>query len=144
MPASSLVALPQLFAWSRPTFDAGILLTCTITGMLVLSDFVASIMAIEKTIGGDTNRRSYDRGATFTGIADIMAGVGATMGFVLYHRHVAVHFSRTRGTASRGQAARHPGPAGRSPRVPVKRRLLGNSGIKLNFIVFNNKVEVVY
>lgn len=79
-----LVQMPQLFAWGRPTFDAGIVLTSIMTGLLVLSNLVASILAMEKTIGEKLSRRVYDRGVTFTGLADIMAGAGATVGFVPY------------------------------------------------------------
>lgn len=76
--------LPALFAWGRPTFDPGIVFTSVMTGILVLSNLVASILAMEKTIDKKFTPRVYDRGVCFTGIADIMAGAGATVGFVPY------------------------------------------------------------
>lgn len=84
--STAAVALPELFAWGPPTFDAGIILTSVLTGLLVLSNLVASILAMERVLGNNClpQRRTYDRGVTFTGISDIMAGLGATIGFVPY------------------------------------------------------------
>lgn len=79
-----MVKVPGLFAWGTPTFDSGIILTSVMTGLLVLSNLVASILAMEKTIGREFPRRVYNRGVIFTGLADIMAGAGATVGFVPY------------------------------------------------------------
>ncbi|MCL6636234.1 MAG: purine/pyrimidine permease, partial [Peptococcaceae bacterium] len=81
----AVVALPGLFAWGRPTFDAGIVLTSVLTGILVLSNLVASILAMERVLDHCQPQRStYDRGVMFTGISDILAGIGATVGFVPY------------------------------------------------------------
>jgi len=79
---AGLFRWPQLFAWGRPTFDGGIVITCVFTGLLVLSNLVASILAMEKTIGREASRPVYDRGVALTGVADILAGAGATVGFV--------------------------------------------------------------
>jgi len=83
---TATVALPELFAWGPPTFDAGIILTSVLTGLLVLSNLVASILAMERVLGNNCSpqRRTYDRGVTFTGISDLLAGLGATVGFVPY------------------------------------------------------------
>jgi len=78
------VALPRVFAWGPPTFDPGIVLTSVLTGLLVLSNLVASILAMERVLGVELSRRAYDRGVAFTGLADILAGLGATVGFVPY------------------------------------------------------------
>ncbi|OAT85902.1 xanthine permease [Desulfotomaculum copahuensis] len=77
-----LIQWPSLFAWGRPTFDAGIVVTCVLTGLLVLSNLVASVLAMERTIGREASRRVYDRGVAFNGLADILAGAGATVGVV--------------------------------------------------------------
>lgn len=79
-----IIKVPGLFAWGMPTFDPGIIFTSIITGLLVLSNLVASILAMEKTIGREFPRRVYNRGVAFTGLADIMAGAGAVVGFVPY------------------------------------------------------------
>ncbi len=78
------VKMPELFAWGPPTLDAGIVFTCVVTGLLVSSNLVASILAMEKTLGRRFPGRVYNRGVVFTGVADIMAGAGSTVGFVPY------------------------------------------------------------
>ncbi|MGB9803292.1 uracil-xanthine permease family protein [Desulfofundulus sp.] len=87
---SGVFELPRLFAWGTPTFDAGIIITSVVTGLLVLSNLVASILAMEKTVGRKVPRQAYDRGVVLTGAADIMAGVGATVGFVPFSAGAAM------------------------------------------------------
>lgn len=81
---SEIISVPGIFAWGAPTLDPGIIFTCVLIGMLVLSNLVASILAMEKTIGREFPGRVYSRGVVFTGLADIMAGVGSVVGFVPY------------------------------------------------------------
>jgi len=80
----SIIALPQVFAWGEPTFDIGITLTCILTGLLVLSNLVASILAMERVLEVKLPKKSYDRGVAMTGFADVLSGFGATVGFVPY------------------------------------------------------------
>lgn len=81
---SHVLRVPEVFAWGTPTIDAGVLFTSVVTGLLVLSNLVASILAMEKTIGRELPGKVYNRGVIFTGVADIMAGLGSTVGFVPY------------------------------------------------------------
>ncbi|NMA51738.1 MAG: purine/pyrimidine permease, partial [Peptococcaceae bacterium] len=87
---SSIIALPQVFAWGEPTFDFGIILTCILTGLLVLSNLVASILAMERVMEVKLPEKSYDRGVAMTGFADVLSGFGATVGFVPYSAGAAM------------------------------------------------------
>ncbi len=80
----AIFQLPTLFAWGTPTIDPGVIIVAVLTGLLVLSNEVASIAAMERTLNTKVPPKSYNRGVTFTGIADIMAGAGATIGVVPY------------------------------------------------------------
>ncbi len=82
--SEAIVALPGLFAWGAPTFDPGIVFVSVLTGLLVLSNLVASILAMERVLNIELPQKSYNRGVVFTGFADILAGLGATVGFVPY------------------------------------------------------------
>lgn len=88
--AAGFLQLPRFFAWGLPTFDPGIVMTSVMTGLLVLSNLVASILAMEKTIGQKISRQTYDRGVTLNGVADIMAGIGATVGLVPFSAGAAL------------------------------------------------------
>lgn len=80
----AVVALPQIFAWGPPTFDPGIVFISVLTGLLVLSNLVASILAMERVLKIELPQKAYNRGVVCTGIADMLAGLGATVGFVPY------------------------------------------------------------
>lgn len=82
--SDALITLPELFAWGTPTFDPGVVFVSVLTGLLVLSNLVASILAMERVLDSELPRKSYNRGVAFTGFADILAGLGATVGFVPY------------------------------------------------------------
>lgn len=82
--SDALITLPELFAWGKPTFDLGVVFVSVLTGLLVLSNLVASILAMERVLDMELPRKSYNRGVAFTGFADILAGLGATVGFVPY------------------------------------------------------------
>lgn len=84
------IVLPELFAWGPPTFDSGVVLACVLTGLLVLSNLAASIMAMEKALGVELPPDTYNRGVSLTGVADILAGAGATVGFVPYSAGAAM------------------------------------------------------
>ncbi len=79
-----LMQFPALFAWGMPTVDPGILLVCVLTGILVLSNLVASIIAMERTLEVKLQPKAYNRAVAFTGIADVLSGLGATVGVVPY------------------------------------------------------------
>ncbi|TEB08782.1 uracil-xanthine permease family protein [Pelotomaculum propionicicum] len=80
----AVVAFPKIFAWGTPTFDPGIVFVSVLTGLLVLSNLVASILAMERVLKIELPQKSYNRGVIFTGMADVLAGLGATVGFVPY------------------------------------------------------------
>ncbi len=88
--AGSFISTPEIFAWGPPTFDGGVVLACVLTGLLVLSNLVASIMAMEKALGVELPAITYNRGVALTGLADILAGTGATVGFVPYSAGAAM------------------------------------------------------
>lgn len=81
---SALIALPELFAWGRPTYDPGVLLTCLVAGLVVLANLVASVAGMGELTGTAGEPRRMDRAAIFTGVSDVLAGVGAVIGFIPY------------------------------------------------------------
>jgi xanthine/uracil permease len=78
------LSLPQGLAWGRPTFDAGITLTCVLAGLVVLSNLVASLMGMAELTHTVADSRRMNRGALFTGVSDLLGGFGAVVGFIPY------------------------------------------------------------
>jgi xanthine/uracil permease len=77
-------SLPRLFAWGTPTYDIGIILTCVVAGLVVLANLVASVAGMAELTGSESDAHRMNRGAFFTGISDLLGGVGAVIGFIPY------------------------------------------------------------
>lgn len=77
-------ALPQLFAWGYPTFDTGVISTSVCVGLILTTNVVASIAAVSKLTGREQYDRDYDRGILINGVANILAGVGSSVGNVSF------------------------------------------------------------
>ncbi|MBC7345387.1 MAG: purine/pyrimidine permease, partial [Clostridia bacterium] len=94
-----LLSVPQIFAWGTPTLDPGIMITCLLTGIIVLSNFVASIAGMSKLLDTPDTPDLYNRGVIVTGISNILAGLGCVVGFIPYAS--AIGFIGLSGVASR-------------------------------------------
>ncbi|WP_371377820.1 purine/pyrimidine permease [Sporomusa aerivorans] len=91
--------VPGVFAWGAPTFDLGVILACVIAGVLLFSNLVASIVGMSAVTGEPLKPAMFNRGAVFTGVSDILAGLGAVIGFIPYAS--AIGFTAMTGVASR-------------------------------------------
>lgn len=94
-----LPAGPEIFAWGMPTFDIGVVLTCVIAALLLFSNLVASILGMSTVTGEPLTPAMFNRGAVFTGVSDLFAGLGAVIGFIPYAS--AIGFTAMTGVASR-------------------------------------------
>ncbi len=94
-----LPAGPELFAWGAPTFDSGVILACVIAALLLFSNLVASILGMSAVTGEPLTPAVFNRGAVFTGLSDIFAGLGAVIGFIPYAS--AIGFTSMTGVAAR-------------------------------------------
>lgn len=81
---AAFIELPSLFAWGTPTFDPAIILISILTGVLVLSNSVASVLAMERTLEITVPKKNHNQGVAFTGVGDIISGIGSTIGLVPY------------------------------------------------------------
>ena len=97
--ADRMSSLPGLFPWGQPTFDPGVTLTCVLAALLLFSNLVASILGLCAVTGEPLQQKMFNRGAFFTGVSDIFAGAGSTIGFIPYAS--AVGFTALTGVAAR-------------------------------------------
>lgn len=79
-----ILSLPEIFAWGMPTYDAGVVLTCVLGGVIVLSNLVASLVGMAELTGTVADAKRLNRGALFTGVSDLLGGVGSVVGFIPY------------------------------------------------------------
>ncbi len=79
-----VISFPQIFAWGWPTFDLGVTLTCVLAGLVVLSNLVASVVGMAELTGTVADAARMNRGALFTGVSDLLGGLGSCVGFIPY------------------------------------------------------------
>lgn len=74
--------LPELFAFGKPTFDAGVTLTCLIGAMVLLSMSFASLNSMAETVREEVTDRKLSLTVFIHGIATILTGLFAVIPFM--------------------------------------------------------------
>jgi len=92
-------ALPAFFNWGYPLWDGGIVLTSLLTSLILISNLVASINAMETTLEEKFSPVTYKKGGIYNGIANILAGVWSCVGTIPLS--ISVGFIGMTGIASR-------------------------------------------
>jgi xanthine/uracil permease len=80
--ATGVVSLPQLFFWGPPVFHLGTVLTSLITGLILLTNLIASIVVVSQVVHVQPTEKDYKRGGVMTGMAHILSGIGGIVGLV--------------------------------------------------------------
>ncbi|MGN0658801.1 MAG: uracil-xanthine permease family protein [Emergencia sp.] len=82
--AGGIISLPEVFAWGRPTFDAGVVITCIIAAFVLLSMTFASIGGMSEVIGDRVDSRRLSKTIGIHGLATVLAGIFPTVAFMPY------------------------------------------------------------
>ncbi|MBE3555562.1 MAG: purine/pyrimidine permease [Firmicutes bacterium] len=88
--AHGWIRLPQVFPWGMPQPNLSATIACLLCGLLLFSNYVATMAALEETIQRRFDTSTYDRGVTVTGIADMAAGAFGLIGFIPFTAGVAI------------------------------------------------------
>lgn len=75
-------ALPELFAWGTPVWDFGVVLTSVLTGVILISNVIASIVVIGNALGIEPDGATYRRGVFGNGVASMLSGPLSVVGLV--------------------------------------------------------------
>jgi xanthine/uracil permease len=67
--------LPELFAWGPPGWDVGTLLTSLLTGLILISNLVASMLVMGKTLGLEISNDAYAKGLRLNGAGGVASGL---------------------------------------------------------------------
>ncbi|MEH7108498.1 purine/pyrimidine permease [Bacillus sp. JJ1764] len=79
---SSWFAVPELFSWGMPEFDAGIVLTSIITSIVLLSNVIASILVVGLSLQKEIKPVQYQKGIFGNGVNLILSGLFSVVGVV--------------------------------------------------------------
>jgi len=74
--------LPELFAWGMPVWDFGVVLASLLTASVLISNIVASILVISKTLEQETDASTYRRGLLGNGLSSVLSGGLSVVGLV--------------------------------------------------------------
>jgi len=81
-PAEQVVAWPRLFFWGTPRWDWGVVLTSMLTGFVLLTNLVTSLVVMGKATDTVPTEEQYNRGGVFTGVSHILSGLGGVVGMI--------------------------------------------------------------
>ena len=96
---TSIIVLPQIFAWGMPAFDPGILITCIIGAFLLFTNFIASVQGLADVVGDDFTDKKLNRSIALFGVSTIATGSFSTVGFVPFATSIGI--VRMTGVATR-------------------------------------------
>lgn len=74
--------LPGFFAWGWPTFDPGIAVSGILVSFILLANLLASLQAMSGAAGIAIEQKNFDKGVIFSGISNLLSGIGASVGTV--------------------------------------------------------------
>ncbi|MED4531675.1 purine/pyrimidine permease [Metabacillus fastidiosus] len=82
--SSSIVKLPELFAWGAPKFNAGIIMTAVLFTFLLVSNSIAAISATRQVApkSEKDEKRELNRGVLTGGITHFLTSAFSTVGLV--------------------------------------------------------------
>lgn len=80
----SMLLVPGLFVWGAPTFDAGVVITCVIGALVLLSMSFASIQSMSEVVKRDVSDNALKSSIALHGAAAVFAGMGASVAFMPY------------------------------------------------------------
>ncbi|NGQ95071.1 permease [Brevibacillus sp. SYP-B805] len=81
-PAAGRFVLPQLFFWGPPRFDAGILFTSVMTGFVLLTNLITSMVVVGRAVGDEATAQTCNRGGLFTGVSHLLSGLSGVVGMI--------------------------------------------------------------
>ncbi len=79
---SAWFAWPELFAWGPPVWDFGMVLTSVLTGVILISNVIASIVVMANTLGIEAEPATYRRGLLGNGVSSLLSGPLSIVGLV--------------------------------------------------------------
>ena len=82
---TTLVKLPEIFAWGTPRFDIGMTLTATLFTFLLVANTIAAISAVKQVapLSKENEKQTLNRGVWVGGISHIISSLFSTI--ELYH-----------------------------------------------------------
>ncbi|QUO39769.1 purine/pyrimidine permease [Brevibacillus composti] len=79
--SGSLLSFPELLAWGWPQWNSGIILTSMIVTLLLFSNLIASLEAVEQVVQ-PKEKANANRSGLWMGVSQLLSTLFSTVGFV--------------------------------------------------------------
>lgn len=79
---SGWFVLPKIFSWGTPQFDFGIVLTSVLTGVVLISNVIASILVIGMAIQKEIDPIEHQKGIFGNGVNLFLSGLFSVVGVI--------------------------------------------------------------
>jgi xanthine/uracil permease len=99
--SQGIVSLPQAFAWGKPTFDMGIIMTCILAALALMPMTYTCIKGMEDLLEVKKSKRKKNNAFLIHGLSTSLAGIFPTVAFMPYLSSIGI-------TAMTGVATRTP------------------------------------
>ncbi|MCR5667147.1 MAG: purine/pyrimidine permease [Eubacterium sp.] len=76
------IAVPQAFAWGKPTIDSSVIITCLIGEFVLFSNFAASIRGMEEMLHKPADHKTIRNSTLLFGLTAALTGIFPVTGFV--------------------------------------------------------------
>ncbi|ATO50072.1 purine/pyrimidine permease [Brevibacillus laterosporus] len=80
--STALITVPRLFFWGPFHWDLGIVVTCVLTTLILLTNLITSIAVIGETTEEKAEKRHFDKGGVFTGVSHLISGLAGVVGMI--------------------------------------------------------------
>lgn len=79
---SGVIAIPQPFAWGRPTIDPSVIITCLIGEFVLMSNFATSLTGMSELLQVENTPKKVKRSTVLFGATAMLCGIFPVTGFV--------------------------------------------------------------
>ncbi|WP_232698806.1 purine/pyrimidine permease [Brevibacillus daliensis] len=80
--ATALITMPQLFFWGPFHWNLGIVVTCVLTSLILLTNLITSVAVIGIATDKKAESKEFDRGGIFTGVSHFVSGFSGVVGMI--------------------------------------------------------------
>lgn len=88
--SSTILSLPDFFAWGRPTYDLSVIITCILGSVLLFSNLISSISGMSDVVGDTMTSKQLNRSTIIYGFSTSLAGIIPILGQIPFASSMGV------------------------------------------------------
>ncbi|MGD8192837.1 purine/pyrimidine permease [Brevibacillus ginsengisoli] len=81
-PTDHIVVWPSILFWGPPKWDGGIVLTSILTGFVLLTNLITSMVVVGRVVQQEPTQGQLNRGGIMTGVPHLISGISGVVGMI--------------------------------------------------------------